>query len=159
MQSSGIVQQPDMRNLLKLPQDEMFQAFQRSGAVNAAPPLVRSTHLKNKNTGVVFPWNPLLAEQRDIMVNCDVHGNTDPVAWQDAVNPEPYTEEDRDRDYWAARESVVKQAMQLSGGYEQSLQASSIPQNNRIPGDVEPLDKYYERLAADVKKLQESLEF
>lgn len=52
------------------------------GAVNAAPPLAPSTHLKNKFTGVIFPWSAALAEQRDILVNCDESGNTDPEAWQ-----------------------------------------------------------------------------
>lgn len=52
------------------------------GAKNAAPPLAPSTHLKNRVTGIIFPWTPALAEQRDILVNCDEFGNTDPSAWR-----------------------------------------------------------------------------
>lgn len=58
------------------------------GAVNAAPPLAPSTHLINKNTGVIFPWSPALAEQRDVLLNCDENGNTDPAAWQHNLIPE-----------------------------------------------------------------------
>lgn len=159
MNTSGIVQQPDMRNLLELPQDEMMQELQRVGAMNSSPPLVRSSHLKNKDTGMVFAWNPLLAEQRDIMVNCDINGNTDPEAWEPTVDHREYSTDERDAAYWAARDSVVRQAMDMSGTYVQSLQESSIPQTNRVPGDVQPLDQYYSKMAKDVQKLNDSLEF
>lgn len=58
------------------------------GAVNAAPPLAPSTHLINKNTGVIFPWSPALAEQRDVLLNCDENGNTDPAVWRRNLIPE-----------------------------------------------------------------------
>lgn len=62
--------------------DNRVAKMRELGAVNAAPPLAPSTHLKNKFTGVIFPWSAALAEQRDILVNCDENGNTDPEAWQ-----------------------------------------------------------------------------
>lgn len=58
------------------------------GAKNIEPPLAPSTHLKNIQTGVIFPWTAALAEQRDILVNCDAMGNTDPAAWQQTVRAE-----------------------------------------------------------------------
>lgn len=90
------VLQPDGRILL----DEQFAAqapamMKELGAVNVDEPLPRSVFLKNIKTGVVLPWSPALAEMRDIMVNCDVNGNTDPQAWQGSVNPEPYSEEEQ----------------------------------------------------------------
>lgn len=65
--------------------ENALEEMRRLGAMNAAPPLAPSTHLKNKITGVVLPWTPGLAEMRDILVNCDANGNTDPAAWQRTV--------------------------------------------------------------------------
>lgn len=62
--------------------------MKRLGAKNVDPPLAPSTHLKNINTGVIFPWTAALAEHRDVLVNCDAEGNTDPAAWQRTVRKE-----------------------------------------------------------------------
>lgn len=171
MNTSGMITKPDMRNLLNLPQDDMVEALQRTGAMNAQPPLVRSSHLKNKVTGLVLPWNPLIAEQRDIMENCDANGNTDPSAWEGTVDMREYTEADRDADYWAARESVVQQAMQMTDGYAHSLQTSEIPKRNRhVPDDVQTYESFSplqqnsslgsgDRLAKQMDFLNQALEF
>lgn len=66
------------------------------GAKNAAPPLAPSTHLINKQTGVIFPWSPALAEMRDVLVNCDENGNTDPAAWKKNVLSEQQIAEQSD---------------------------------------------------------------
>lgn len=58
------------------------------GAVNTGPALARSSHLKNIKTGRVFPWTEILAEQRDILVNCDANGNTDEASWRASMIPE-----------------------------------------------------------------------
>lgn len=55
------------------------------GAQNVEPPLPRSAFLKNIKTGLILPWSEGLAEQRDLMVNCDAYGNTDPSAWANTV--------------------------------------------------------------------------
>ena len=67
------------------------QALYAAGAKNAVPPLPRSSHLRSKKNGIVFPWDATLAEQRDIMECCDSNGNTDPKAWLATVNPAEYT--------------------------------------------------------------------
>lgn len=157
METTGFIQKPDPRNILDLPQDDMMRALETTGAMNAAPALARSTHLKNKVTGIVLPWNPLLAEQRDIMENCDANGNTDPAAWEGTVNPEEYTEEDRERDYWDARNTVVREAMRMQTPYRTSPHETSIPKSDgqRLPRDVQTLDEYYDQL----NKLDRELEF
>lgn len=91
-------------------------AFMRSlGATNLDPPLVRSTHLRVRKTGMVLPWNDLLAEQTTLVENCDEHGNTDPSAWMSGVIEDPeYSPEERDA--WA-KEVVLSQASSFTGGY------------------------------------------
>lgn len=58
------------------------EMMRQMGATNTEGPLPLSPYLKNIKTGVILPWSAPLAEQRDIMVNCDIDGNTDPVMWQ-----------------------------------------------------------------------------
>lgn len=65
--------------------DNATAEMRKLGAVNAAPPLAPSTHLKNIKTGIIFPWSAALAEQRDILVNCDASGNTDPAVWKQSM--------------------------------------------------------------------------
>lgn len=76
------------------------------GAKNVDPPLSRSAYLKNIKTGLVLPWSAGLAEQRDIMVNCDANGNTDPSAWAHTVNPVMYTADERNALHEAALNAV-----------------------------------------------------
>lgn len=162
MQSSGFINMPDPRNILNLPsqEDTMLQTLADTKAINAGPVLCRSSHLKNKISGLVLPWNPLLAEQRDIMVNCDAYGNTDPAAWQGTVIDEEYTDDDRDRDYWAARETVVKQAMDISSKHYSDPHATSIPTVDATPPEgVTSLDAYYQKMEAKVQELDKALEF
>lgn len=87
------------------------------GATNIAPPLVRSTHLRNKKTGMIFPWNDMLAEQRDIMENCDEHGNTDPAAWMPQVNPEDFDQEAYRQEMAAASLKAMTVSRGMQQGY------------------------------------------
>lgn len=64
---------------------ERSQMFKAMGVMNAEPPLPHSPCLKNVRTGIVLPWNELLAAQRDLVVCCDENGNTDPEAWESKV--------------------------------------------------------------------------
>lgn len=68
--------------------ENAMDEMRKLGAMNAAPPLAPSTHLKNRITGVILPWTPGLAEMRDILVNCDEYGNTDPAAWKKTARRE-----------------------------------------------------------------------
>lgn len=76
------------------------------GAQNTEPPLPRSAFLKNTKTGLILPWSLGLAEQRDIMVNCDAYGNTDPSAWMNTVNEQDYTPEEHAALMQAAYQAV-----------------------------------------------------
>lgn len=80
--------------------------MRKMGATNAAPPLAPSTHLKNKVTGIIFPWTAALAEQRDILVNCDEFGNTDPAAWKNTMLTDEQVAEQSDLSKIAAYTGV-----------------------------------------------------
>lgn len=66
-------------------EDERIAHLRNMGATNVDPPLRRSSHLKAKRTGRVYPWSEILALQTTLMVNCDASGNTDPAAWEPTV--------------------------------------------------------------------------
>lgn len=72
----------DPKQIMDAPDEESRLALmQKLGVVNAIPPLPHSPCLKNIKTGVVLPWNELLAAQRDLVVCCDENGNTDEAVW------------------------------------------------------------------------------
>lgn len=156
MQAGGYVTQPDPRNLLNLSNDdEMLRALEQTGAMNSVPPLQRSSHLKNIQTGRVLPWNPLLAEQRDIMVNCDEHGNTDPEAWQSTVTDDDAARTEQEALYWEARQAIVSQAMQMATPYKASNMETTIPSGKSgVPDDVQPYHDYTDALDALKKQLE-----
>lgn len=92
-------------------------AYMKSmGAKNVDPPLVRSSHVKNVKTGLVLPWNEMLAEQRDIMVNCDANGNTDPSAWLPTVEVGEISDDER-MELLHARSLNVAQGNSMSSGF------------------------------------------
>lgn len=76
--------------ILNQPIEDAVAHLKALGVKNTEPPLPHSAYLKNQKTGLVLPWTIDLAEQRDLMVNCDANGNTDPVAWASSVIHEPY---------------------------------------------------------------------
>lgn len=123
------------------------------GAKNIAPPLARSSHLKNVKTGLIFPWSPGMAEQRDLLVNCDASGNTDPAAWKATVNPEEYSEEERD----AAIRMAYAQIRQSSeaGGFQQAPPLSTTTQQG-FPEGVQTLESL--RLSGESEAAMSSLE-
>lgn len=80
------VAQPDYSRILDAAaKGSLPEALQNAGAINADAPLPRSSHLKNIKTGIVFPYMERMAQMRDVMVNCDQFGNTDPAAWEPTV--------------------------------------------------------------------------
>lgn len=129
-------------------------AMRAMGATNADPPLVRSPFLKNVKTGVILPWSPGLAEQRDIMVNCDAFGNTDPSYWMTTVNPEAYSDEEQ--------ATLMQSAMSAIQGYRQHELPISQPEMNQpvvFPNDAKSMDEYFaETNAAMVNRLDALLE-
>lgn len=129
-------------------------AMRAMGATNVDPPLARSAYLKNTKTGLVLPWSPGLAEQRDIMVNCDAHGNTDPAAWAVTVNPAEYTPGEHD--------ALMQQAMTAITGHRQhEIPMPSQEMNAPVvfPQGAKPLDEYMaEANASIVSELEFMLE-
>jgi hypothetical protein len=84
-QNATTVGSQDASAVFNLDSEERAGFLQHLGVKNATPPLAHSPCLKNKKTGLILPWNPMLAEQRDILECCDESGNTNPEAWQDKV--------------------------------------------------------------------------
>lgn len=160
MRSSGFIERTHPENILDMPQDDMMGALESTGAMNSVPPLAHSSHLKNKKTGLVLPWNELAAEQRDIMVNCDAHGNTDPEAWAPTVVEDNEADlSEKERLYWAARETVVRQATQMTGQHYANPKETTIPVANFVPKDVQSLDAYYDSLEKQMDTLNKELDF
>lgn len=117
--------------------ENRVEAMRAMGATNVDPPLPRSAYLKNTKTGLVLPWSLALAEQRDIMVNCDMYGNTDPAAWSQTVNPVAYDPSEQ--------ETLMQQAMSAIQGYRQhELPLPDATMNTPVvfPNDAKPLDEF-----------------
>ena len=114
--------------------------LQRLGAKNAYPPLPHSPCLKNKKTGVVLPWNELLAEQQEFFDCCDEHGNTDPEAWQDKVLPEGMSE-DIEQQVLAIKENERRFMEQQNNQYTVQNAVDLTPRPEQYPGDIVPFDQ------------------
>lgn len=134
--------------------DNRVEAMRAMGAKNVDPPLARSPFLKNINTGLVLPWSDGLAEQRDIMVNCDAFGNTDPAYWASAVNPEAYSKGEHDE--------LMRQALGAIHGYQQHEAISPGVEMNQpavFPEGAKPMDEYFaEANAAALDNMENLLE-
>lgn len=76
----------DPRILMDMDDSTRQATMRQMGVANLEPPLPHSPCLKVIKTGVVHPWNALLAAQRDLVVCCDENGNTDPSAWESKVD-------------------------------------------------------------------------
>lgn len=117
--------------------ENRVEALRAMGATNADPPLVRSAYLKNIKTGLILPWTAGLAEQRDIMINCDVNGNTDPAAWMSSVNTVAYNQAEQD--------ALMQQAMSsISGHWEYEIPMPAAAMNAPVvfPEGARPMDEF-----------------
>lgn len=128
-----------------IPLDENFAAnrvaaMRAMGATNVDPPLVRSAYLKNIKTGVVLPWTLGLAEMRDLMVNCDANGNTDPATWAHSVIQGDYSPEEQQALLDEAKKQFIQQA---------TTHAVSVPQptpnDTTLPFGAERMDQFFEK--------------
>lgn len=75
----------DPKILMDMDDNARQSIMQQMGVANLQPPLPHSPCLKVIKTGVIHPWNELLAAQRDLVVCCDEQGNTDPSAWENKI--------------------------------------------------------------------------
>lgn len=107
-QNATTVGSQDASAVFSLDSEERAGFLQHLGVKNATPPLAHSPCLRNKKTGLILPWNPMLAEQRDILECCDESGNTDPEAWQDKVQ-EDSSEDDSELMTTALTEATSRQ--------------------------------------------------
>lgn len=109
------IQQETGAAVFDLEGEEARIAYMKAlGARNMDPPLVRSTHLKIIASGRVLPYDEMLAEQRDLVQNCDQFGNTDPAVWGPQVD---HTVIDPDSQRLAmalAQEAILSQSAQLT---------------------------------------------
>lgn len=121
------------------------------GAKNIEPPLAPSTHLKNIHTGVIFPWTAALAEQRDVLVNCDATGNTDPAVWQQTVRAEQDLPDQAE---------LMQQAYAQIQRKPQGFMQATPPQLNAptsMPHGAQTLDKFLDGINISAES-QQSLE-
>lgn len=126
--------------IFELTGDERVAYMKALGARNVDPPLPRSSHLRNKKTGVVFPWNELLAEQYDVMECCDASGNTDPAAWQATVAMAPLPDEDNALMAAKALDTTLGVATGLTDTYRSAEAPVVAPVETRLPDGTEFYD-------------------
>lgn len=95
-------------------------AYMRSlGAQNLDPPLLHSSHLKLIRSGHVVPYDPILALQTSLVVNCDAYGNTDPMAWLPTVQHEEEDPVEARARIVAAQAEVMAQALSITETHKQ----------------------------------------
>lgn len=115
--------------------DNSTEALRSLGARNVDP-LAPSTHLKNIHTGVIFPWSPALAEHRDILVNCDASGNTDPAVWKRTAP--------KDGEFPDAHELIAEAYARITAprGFMQSASPRLNEQQGAMPYGAQTYEKF-----------------
>lgn len=154
MSMAQTIPQPAGSHLLSLPPEQREAEAIRMGIKNAGPPLPRSSHLKIKATGVVLPWDDILAEQKDLVVCCDAEGNTSPADWSlTASFVAPMTPE-QEAAYAASQQIVAQQGQAMSSEYIAENAVTVKP--HEYPAGVQPLDEYLlsAQTAASIQSVQ-----
>lgn len=126
-------------------------AYMKSlGAKNLDPPLPHSSHLKNRTTGVIYPWCEELAEQGDIMVCCDADGDENPDAWGPTVMPD-FQEADKSELLAQARADILVQASKVQGKFQVDFKQPDYTPDGGFPQGVMSFDDL-DKLTARVKR-------
>lgn len=153
-QSATTVGNQDVSTVFNLNSEERAGFLEHLGVKNATPPLAHSPCLKNKKTGIILPWNPMLAEQRDILECCDEQGNTDPAAWQDKVQ-EDSSEDERELMAAALNEATSRQnkiAQEKMSSFRSTMKKMDQPaQSDQYGDEAVPYE--------DIEKLMSKAEF
>ena len=153
-QSATTVGNQDVSTVFNLNSEERAGFLEHLGVKNATPPLAHSPCLKNKKTGIILPWNPMLAEQRDILECCDEQGNTDPAAWQDKVQ-EDSSEDERELMAAALSEATSRQnkiAQEKMSSFRSTMKKMDQPvQSDQYGDEAVPYE--------DIEKLMLKAEF
>lgn len=153
-QNATTVGNQDVSTVFNLNSEERAGFLEHLGVKNATPPLAHSPCLKNKKTGIILPWNPMLAEQRDILECCDEQGNTDPAAWQDKVQ-EDSSEDERELMAAALNEATSRQSKIAQKGM------SSFRSTMKKMDQPAQSDQYGDKAVPyeDIEKLMSKAEF
>ena len=153
-QNATTVGNQDVSTVFNLNSEERAGFLEHLGVKNATPPLAHSPCLKNKKTGIILPWNPMLAEQRDILECCDEQGNTDPAAWQDKVQ-EDSSEDERELMAAALNEATSRQnqiAQEKMSSFRSTMKKMDQPaQSDQYGDEAVPYE--------DIEKLMSKAEF
>ena len=153
-QNATTVGNQDVSTVFNLNSEERAGFLEHLGVKNATPPLAHSPYLKNKKTGIILPWNPMLAEQRDILECCDEQGNTDPAAWQDKVQ-EDSSEDERELMAAALNEATSRQntiAQEKMSSFRSTMKKMDQPaQSDQYGDEAVPYE--------DIEKLMSKAEF
>lgn len=153
-QNATTVGNQDVSTVFNLNSEERAGFLEHLGVKNATPPLAHSPCLKNKKTGIILPWNPMLAEQRDILECCDEQGNTDPAAWQDKVQ-EDNSEDERELMAAALNEATSRQskiAQEGMSSFRSTMKKMDQPaQSDQYGDEAVPYE--------DIEKLMSKAEF
>lgn len=124
--------------LLAQSEQDRVDYMRKRGAKNVDPPLPRSSHLKLLKSGHVIPYNELFAMQRDLVVNCDQYGNTDPEAWMPTVSGDEVLTEDDQIRIMQAQGELLSQALSMSNKYRASDAIDISPRPMEMPQGAEP---------------------
>lgn len=153
-QNATTVGNQDVSTVFNLNSEERAGFLEHLGVKNATPPLAHSPCLKNKKTGIILPWNPMLAEQRDILECCDEQGNTDPAVWQDKVQ-EDNSEDERELMAAALNEATSRQskiAQEGMSSFRSTMKKMDQPaQSDQYGDEAVPYE--------DIEKLMSKAEF
>jgi hypothetical protein len=118
------------------------------GAKNVNPPLEHTKFVRIKANGRILPWNPLLADQTELVENCDKDGNTDRAAWeQDIIADELDAISEDEQQLMAmekSRRTAQIQAEQLQSEYRAEDAVSVEPRPTELPPDIVPYDRVQE---------------
>ena len=153
-QNATTVGNQDVSTVFNLNSEERAGFLEHLGVKNATPPLAHSPCLKNKKIGIILPWNPMLAEQRDILECCEEQGNTGPAAWQDKVQ-EDSSEDERELMAAALNEATSRQntiAQEKMSSFRSTMKKMDQPaQSDQYGDEAVPYE--------DIEKLMSKAEF
>lgn len=121
------------------------------GAKNVNPPLAHTKFVRIKANGRVLPWNSLLADQTELVENCDEHGNTDKAAWENDIVTDELDSIGEDEQQLLAMEKSRRtaqiQAEQIQSEYRAEDAVSVEPRPVELPPDIVPYDRVQDLMA------------
>lgn len=140
--------------LMDMDEATRLGTMQSMRIANLQGPLPHSPCLKVKATGVVHPWNPLLAQHRDLVECCDENGNTDPAAWKSRVSDGDASADNAKLMIQARQQMIIsRQADKVAGDYAQGVSQSRQENSDGLS----PYDRLGVVSYDDIEKLRAQL--